>query len=107
MPPFPFSTLLEDTSEENENDQGTRHHPLPPEAVLVDWAGDKLKVLNGNSGEPWELEQFVAILGASHSPTWRRGKARMRGTGSEPTRGRFVISEGQLRRSSPITPPPQ
>jgi transposase len=35
------------------------------EAMLVDWAGDKLKVLNGNSGEPWELEQFVAILGAS------------------------------------------
>ena len=35
------------------------------EAMLVDWAGDKLRVINGRSGEPWELEQFVAILGAS------------------------------------------
>jgi transposase len=35
------------------------------EAMLVDWAGDKLRVINGRTGEPWELEQFVAILGAS------------------------------------------
>jgi transposase len=35
------------------------------EAMLVDWAGDKLSVVNGHTGEPWELEQFVAILGAS------------------------------------------
>lgn len=35
------------------------------EAMLVDWAGDKLSVINGNTGESWELEQFVAILGAS------------------------------------------
>jgi len=35
------------------------------EAMLVDWAGDKLKVINGRTGEPWELEQFVAVLGAS------------------------------------------
>lgn len=35
------------------------------EAMLVDWAGDKLRVIDGRSGEPWELEQFVAILGAS------------------------------------------
>jgi transposase len=35
------------------------------EAMLVDWAGDKLSVVNGRTGEPWELEQFVAILGAS------------------------------------------
>lgn len=35
------------------------------EAMLVDWAGDKLEVLNGTTGEPWALEQFVAILGAS------------------------------------------
>lgn len=35
------------------------------EAMLVDWAGDKLRVVNGRRGEPWELEQFVAILGAS------------------------------------------
>ena len=35
------------------------------EAVLVDWAGDKLEVINGNTGQPWPLEQFVAILGAS------------------------------------------
>jgi transposase len=33
--------------------------------MLVDWAGDRLKVVNGNTGEPWELSQFVAILGAS------------------------------------------
>ena len=33
--------------------------------MLVDWAGDKLEVLNGTTGEPWALEQFVAILGAS------------------------------------------
>jgi len=35
------------------------------EAVLVDWAGDKLEVINGNTGQTWLLEQFVAILGAS------------------------------------------
>lgn len=35
------------------------------EAMLVDWAGDKLEVLNGTTGQPWALEQFVAILGAS------------------------------------------
>ncbi len=35
------------------------------EAVLVDWAGDKLEVINGNTGQTWPLEQFVAILGAS------------------------------------------
>jgi transposase len=35
------------------------------EAMLVDWAGDKLRVINERTGEPWELEQFVAILGAS------------------------------------------
>jgi transposase len=35
------------------------------EVMLVDWAGDKLEVINGNTGQPWPLEQFVAILGAS------------------------------------------
>ena len=35
------------------------------EVMLVDWAGDKLQVINGNTGQPWLLEQFVAILGAS------------------------------------------
>jgi transposase len=35
------------------------------EAMLVDWAGDKLEVINGNTGQPWLLEQFVAILAAS------------------------------------------
>jgi len=35
------------------------------EAMLVDWAGDKLQVINGLTGQNWELEQFVAILGAS------------------------------------------
>ena len=35
------------------------------EAMLVDWAGDKLEVINGNTGKPWALELFVAILGAS------------------------------------------
>jgi transposase len=35
------------------------------EAMLVDWAGDKLELVNGNTGEPWALELFVAILGAS------------------------------------------
>jgi transposase len=35
------------------------------EAMLVDWAGDKLEVVNGNTGQRWPLEQFVAILGAS------------------------------------------
>jgi transposase len=35
------------------------------EAMLVDWAGDKLEVTNGNTGQPWLLEQVVAILGAS------------------------------------------
>jgi transposase len=35
------------------------------EEMFVDWAGDKLEVINGNTGQPWQLEQFVAILGAS------------------------------------------
>jgi transposase len=35
------------------------------EAMLVDWTGDKLEVVNGNTGQSWLLEQFVAILGAS------------------------------------------
>lgn len=35
------------------------------EEMFVDWAGDKLEVINGNTGQPWALEQFVAILGAS------------------------------------------
>lgn len=35
------------------------------EAMLVDWTGDKLEVINGNTGHSWALEQFVAILGAS------------------------------------------
>ena len=35
------------------------------EEMFVDWAGDKLEVINGNTGQPWRLEQFVAILGAS------------------------------------------
>jgi transposase len=35
------------------------------EAMLVDWAGDTLVVMNGTTGQPWALEQFVAILGAS------------------------------------------
>ncbi len=40
-------------------------HYRAGEAMLVDWAGDKLSVINGHTGLPWELEQFVAILGAS------------------------------------------
>ena len=35
------------------------------EEMFVDWAGDTLKVINGNTGQEWPLEQFVAILGAS------------------------------------------
>ena len=35
------------------------------EEMFVDWAGDRLEVINGNTGQKWELEQFVAILGAS------------------------------------------
>jgi transposase len=35
------------------------------EVMLVDWAGDQLEVVNGKTGEPWLLEQFVALLGAS------------------------------------------
>jgi transposase len=35
------------------------------EVMLVDWAGDQLEVINGNTGRPWLVEQFVAILGAS------------------------------------------
>ena len=35
------------------------------EEMFVDWAGDKLEVIDGNTGQPWRLEQFVAILGAS------------------------------------------
>jgi transposase len=35
------------------------------EVMLVDWAGDKLELINGKTGQPWLLEQFVAILGAS------------------------------------------
>ena len=35
------------------------------EAMLVDWAGDKLEVINGTTGQNWALDQFVAILGAS------------------------------------------
>ena len=35
------------------------------EEMFVDWAGDKLGVINGNTGEPWALEQFVAILGVA------------------------------------------
>jgi len=35
------------------------------EMMFVDWAGDKLEVINGNTGQPWPLEQFVAILAAS------------------------------------------
>ena len=35
------------------------------EAMLVDWAGDKLEVINGTTGQSWALDQFVAILGAS------------------------------------------
>jgi transposase len=35
------------------------------EAMLVDWAGDKLEVINGLTGQSWALDQFVAILGAS------------------------------------------
>jgi transposase len=35
------------------------------EAMLVDWAGDKLEVINGLTGQNWALDQFVAILGAS------------------------------------------
>jgi len=35
------------------------------EAMLVDWTGDKLEVVNGITGQPWLVEQFVAILAAS------------------------------------------
>jgi transposase len=35
------------------------------EEMFVDWAGDKLEVINGTTGQPWVVEQFVAILGAS------------------------------------------
>src|SRR4030042_1479277 len=35
------------------------------EEMFVDWAGDKLEVIDGNTGQPWKVEQFVAILGAS------------------------------------------
>jgi hypothetical protein len=33
--------------------------------MFVDWAGDKLEVINGTTSQPRALEQFVAILGAS------------------------------------------
>jgi len=49
-----------------EDDEVTMHIEYKAgEAMLVDWAGDKLQVINGNTGAPWVLEQFVAILGAS------------------------------------------
>ncbi len=35
------------------------------EVMFADWAGDKLSLINGTTGEPWALELFVAILGAS------------------------------------------
>jgi len=35
------------------------------EEMFVDWAGDRLVVLEGTRGEEWSLELFVAILGAS------------------------------------------
>jgi len=40
-------------------------HYKAGEAMLVDWAGDPLEVIDGNTGAPWLLQQFVAILGAS------------------------------------------
>lgn len=47
-------------------DEVTMHiHYRAGEAMLVDWAGDKLSVITGHTGQPWELEQLVAILGAS------------------------------------------
>jgi hypothetical protein len=37
------------------------------EAMLVDWTGDKLEeVINGNTGQSWSLEQFVATHPCSH-----------------------------------------
>ena len=35
------------------------------EVMFVDWAGDRLDVINGNTGAPWALDQFVALLAAS------------------------------------------
>jgi len=35
------------------------------EVMFVDWAGDTLDVINGNTGAPWALDQFVALLAAS------------------------------------------
>jgi len=35
------------------------------EQMYVDWAGEPLEVVNAATGEPWVLDVFVAILGAS------------------------------------------
>jgi len=39
------------------------------EQMYADWAGEPLVVVNANTGEPWALDVFVGILGAS-GLTW-------------------------------------
>ena len=57
------------------------------EAMLVDWAGDKLEVINGNTGKPGRWNCSWRFWGPANSPTWRCARASRRLIGSGPTRG--------------------
>jgi transposase len=86
------------------------------EAVLVDWAGDKLEVLNGTTGQPWALEQFVAILGASQltymearesqqEPDWiRANEGALRYFGGSPAALIPDNTRTAISRSDPYEP---
>ena len=71
------------------------------EAMLVDWAGDKLEVINGITGQNWELEQFVAILGASELTYVEARESQEEAALDSSQRGSVPVLRGRHQRPDP------
>ena len=61
-----------------------RQHHVAGDKVFVDYSGKKIAIVNPATGEVREAEIFVAVLGASTTPTRKRPGHRRCRTGSRP-----------------------
>ena len=73
------------------------------EKLFVDFAGPTLPLYGARPGEESRAHIFVAVWGASNTPTWKPPRPRRRPTGSARTSTRSPSSAGRRRCSYPIS----
>ena len=67
------------------------------EKLFVDYAGDKLAIVDPESGAAQPVETFVAILGASELTYVEAAPRNNVRTGSAPTKGRCATAAAASR----------